>query len=86
MIPGPGPATRRAALLRLSKCLSNRSLASAATGSKAKAWSNTLLLPSTKFPLRHKNPLEAELRYRPRTTDELYRKQVSRSHRSATDW
>lgn len=45
-----------------------------------KKYSATLLLPKTDMPLRPKNPPATEIKYRARTTDELYREQVSRWH------
>lgn len=42
-----------------------------------KKYSATLLLPKTDMPLRAKNPVALETKYRARTTDELYREQVS---------
>lgn len=41
-----------------------------------KKYSATLLLPKTDMPLRAKNPPVTEAKYRARTTEELYRKQV----------
>lgn len=49
---------------------------SSVTRKDLKRWSDTLLLPATNLPLKHKDPLAAELIYRSRTTDELYRQQV----------
>ncbi|KAK4689695.1 isoleucyl-tRNA synthetase, partial [Tremellales sp. Uapishka_1] len=43
------------------------------TSDKKKAYSHTLLLPKTSFPLKHKDVVSAEQAYRARTTDELYR-------------
>jgi isoleucyl-tRNA synthetase len=44
-----------------------------------KKYSNTLLLPKTDFPVRHKVPVEVERRLRSRTADELYRSQVGQT-------
>lgn len=44
--------------------------------SKKKAYSHTLRLPKTPFPLKHKDVVAAEKRYRSRTCDELYKQQV----------
>lgn len=41
-----------------------------------KAYSHTLLLPKTSMPLKHKRPPEEERKFRARSTDDLYRKQV----------
>jgi hypothetical protein len=43
---------------------------------KRKAYSHTLLLPKTSMPLKHKRPPEEERKFRARSTDELYRRQV----------
>jgi len=53
-----------------------RCFAAAAGPTDHKAYSATLLLPTTTLPLKHKDAVAAELLYRSRTTDELYRKQV----------
>ena len=53
-----------------------RCLATAAGPTDHKAYSATLLLPKTTLPLKHKDAVAAELVYRSRTTDELYKKQV----------
>ncbi|WWD05103.1 hypothetical protein V865_003175 [Kwoniella europaea PYCC6329] len=42
-----------------------------------KAYSHTLLLPRTDFPLKHKDVVEAEKKYRLKTSDLLYKEQVS---------
>lgn len=38
-------------------------------------WSSTLLLPKTDFPMKHKDPVKAEMQWRDRMTSELYRMQ-----------
>ncbi|EIW65419.1 hypothetical protein TREMEDRAFT_46186 [Tremella mesenterica DSM 1558] len=43
-----------------------------------KAYSHTLLLPKTSMPLKVKDPVQHERRYRQRTSQDLYRKQRSR--------
>ncbi|WVO24937.1 isoleucine-tRNA ligase [Cryptococcus decagattii] len=43
--------------------------------SKKKAYSHTLRLPKTPFPLKHKDVVATEKRYRSRTCDELYKQQ-----------
>ena len=53
-----------------------RCLATTASSADHKAYSATLLLPKTTLPLKHKDAVAAELAYRTRTTDELYRSQV----------
>jgi isoleucyl-tRNA synthetase len=50
---------------------------SGASQDKRKAYSHTLLLPKTSMPLKHKRPPEEERKFRARSTDELYRRQVS---------
>ncbi|AFR98680.2 isoleucine-tRNA ligase [Cryptococcus neoformans C23] len=47
--------------------------------SKKKAYSHTLKLPKTAFPLKHKDVVAAEKRYRSKTCDELYRQQYDES-------
>ena len=42
-----------------------------------KAYSHTLKLPKTSFPLKHKNPVEVEARLRKKISDDLYKWQVS---------
>lgn len=53
-----------------------RCLATSAGPADPKAYSATLLLPKTTLPLKHKDPVAAELAYRARTTDDLYKNQV----------
>ncbi|KAK6907961.1 hypothetical protein I203_101962 [Kwoniella mangroviensis CBS 8507] len=43
-----------------------------------KAFSHTLLLPKTNFPLKHKDVVEAEKKYRLKTSDLLYKEQINR--------
>ncbi|WVQ65548.1 uncharacterized protein L199_003725 [Kwoniella botswanensis] len=43
-----------------------------------KAYSHTLLLPKTDFPLKHKDVVEAEKKYRLKTSDLLYQAQINR--------
>ncbi|WVW84921.1 hypothetical protein I302_106957 [Kwoniella bestiolae CBS 10118] len=45
---------------------------------KRKAYSHTLLLPKTDFPLKHKDVVAAEKKYRSKTSDLLYKEQISR--------
>ncbi|WVR06540.1 hypothetical protein IAU60_003571 [Kwoniella sp. DSM 27419] len=45
---------------------------------RRKAYSHTLLLPKTDFPLKHKDIVAAEKRYRTKTSDELYIAQSKR--------
>ncbi|KAI5452982.1 isoleucine-tRNA ligase [Naganishia albida] len=47
--------------------------AASTTGSNKNKWSSTLLLPKTDFPMKHKDPVKAEMQWRDRTTSELYR-------------
>ncbi|WRT67996.1 uncharacterized protein IL334_004971 [Kwoniella shivajii] len=49
-----------------------------ASSEKKKAYSHTLLLPKTDFPLKHKDVVAAEKRYRSKTADELYKEQAKR--------
>lgn len=46
-------------------------------------WSDTLLLPRTDFPMKHKNPVAAELVWRERTTTGLYRWQWENNRAAA---
>lgn len=55
-----------------------RYLSTSARRLDPKAYSASLLLPKTSLPLKHKNPVAAELSYRKRTTDELYKAQVGK--------
>ena len=52
-----------------------------ATSKATKAFSSTLLLPKTTFPLKHQQPHLIEEQYRQRTCDELYRWQVNDSRK-----
>ncbi|WVF69036.1 isoleucine-tRNA ligase [Kwoniella sp. CBS 6097] len=47
-----------------------------ASNDKRKAYSHTLSLPKTTFPLKHKDIVAAEKTYRYKTSDELYKAQV----------
>ncbi|WWC70979.1 uncharacterized protein I206_104932 [Kwoniella pini CBS 10737] len=51
------------------------STASSTAIDKKKAYSHTLLLPKTDFPLKHKDIVAAEKRYRYKTSDQLYKEQ-----------
>jgi hypothetical protein len=56
------------------------------SGEPRKSWSDTLLLPKTSFPMKHKDIVKEENRWRDRTSTEFYKWQVSRcfSTRSAS--
>lgn len=62
--------------LLLSRAPRNRFYASTLSGLDAKAFSKTLLLPKTTFPL-WADPAKSEEPHRKRTTEDLYRWQVS---------
>lgn len=65
---------------KLRTIVSTRTLATSVCRADHKAYSATLLLPKTSLPLKHKDPVAAEHAYRSRTTDELYKSQVSINH------
>nr|XP_019012976.1 isoleucine-tRNA ligase [Kwoniella pini CBS 10737]OCF51757.1 isoleucine-tRNA ligase [Kwoniella pini CBS 10737] len=56
------------------------STASSTAIDKKKAYSHTLLLPKTDFPLKHKDIVAAEKRYRYKTSDQLYKEQITREN------
>lgn len=60
----------------LTTCFNIRHNSNAATAPR-KSWSDTLLLPKTGFPMKHKHPEKEELQWRERATSELYKWQVS---------
>lgn len=68
---------------KLRTIVSTRTLATSVCRADHKAYSATLLLPKTSLPLKHKDPVAAEHAYRSRTTDELYKSQVSINHTGA---
>ncbi|WVQ96550.1 isoleucine-tRNA ligase [Kwoniella sp. CBS 9459] len=79
-----GPSCLRASTTPL-RCTTYRYASTSSTAtSKAsnsdnrKAYSHTLLLPKTAFPLKHKDIVAAEKKYRYKTSDELYRTQVEK--------
>jgi isoleucyl-tRNA synthetase len=71
----PVSLARRAPSAR-SLFTSAQCLAKPAAAGNDKAYSATLLLPKTDFPLKHKDAVAAEMRFRELTTDQIYRSQV----------
>jgi hypothetical protein len=65
---------RATAATELFRCHSTKVDNSAASSSKR--FSDTLLLPKTSFPVRHKNVVAAEVKVRERVTSEYYKEQV----------
>jgi hypothetical protein len=65
------------AVFRVSAELCGRRHASSAPTIDKKKYSHTLKLPTTTFPLRHKNQYDVDTKYRERTTIDLYQRQVS---------
>nr|XP_018262126.1 isoleucine-tRNA ligase [Kwoniella dejecticola CBS 10117]OBR84284.1 isoleucine-tRNA ligase [Kwoniella dejecticola CBS 10117] len=59
----------------------NASSVTAAAVDQKKAYSHTLLLPKTNFPLKHKDIVAAEKKYRYKTSDQLYKEQIRRKEK-----
>ncbi|KAK8858784.1 isoleucine-tRNA ligase [Kwoniella newhampshirensis] len=60
----------------ISPCAQIRFASTATSSDKRKAYSHTLKLPKTSFPLKHKDVVAAEKKYRLKTCDELYKEQA----------
>ncbi|OCF44364.1 isoleucine-tRNA ligase [Kwoniella heveanensis CBS 569] len=74
----PAPWLRHSTATSRFASTSPSTTAQKASNDKRKAYSHTLLLPRTTFPLKHKDIVAAEKKYRYKTSDELYKVQVER--------